>query len=237
MKNFIITVAASSLVLLSGHAVAQAPSVPRSRDRRHRQPGRHRRRQTAESKGSNAEVKAFGKQMVTTTRASTSRRWRWSPSSRSPRGQRHQQEPEGGRRRERQESREAERAALKAYVDHHGRHHQPSSTQSTRRSSSAQNAGAEGIAGRGPPAFVVPRARQDVAAKLSGRTGPMRGAGAGTLTRGGGSRRRLVARPAPGRRGAAEPSGDPGLLYVPETLTVRPGDVVVWINKDPFRIP
>jgi len=24
------------------------------------------------------------------------------------------------------------------------------------------------------------------------------------------------------------------LLYVPETLTVRPGDVVVWINKDPF---
>ncbi|MEO8312560.1 MAG: plastocyanin/azurin family copper-binding protein [Caldimonas sp.] len=25
-----------------------------------------------------------------------------------------------------------------------------------------------------------------------------------------------------------------GLLYVPETLTVRPGDVVVWINKDPF---
>ena len=25
-----------------------------------------------------------------------------------------------------------------------------------------------------------------------------------------------------------------GLLYGPETLTVRPGDVVVWINKDPF---
>jgi plastocyanin len=25
-----------------------------------------------------------------------------------------------------------------------------------------------------------------------------------------------------------------GLLYVPETLAVRPGDVVVWINKDPF---
>ena len=25
-----------------------------------------------------------------------------------------------------------------------------------------------------------------------------------------------------------------GLLYVPETLTVRRGDVVVWINKDPF---
>ena len=25
-----------------------------------------------------------------------------------------------------------------------------------------------------------------------------------------------------------------GLLFVPETLTVRPGDVVVWINKDPF---
>jgi len=25
-----------------------------------------------------------------------------------------------------------------------------------------------------------------------------------------------------------------GLLYVPETLTVRPGDVVVWTNKDPF---
>jgi len=25
-----------------------------------------------------------------------------------------------------------------------------------------------------------------------------------------------------------------GLLYVPEMLTVRPGDVVVWTNKDPF---
>ena len=25
-----------------------------------------------------------------------------------------------------------------------------------------------------------------------------------------------------------------GLLYVPEALTVRPGDVVVWTNKDPF---
>lgn len=25
-----------------------------------------------------------------------------------------------------------------------------------------------------------------------------------------------------------------GLLYVPETLAVRPGDVVVWTNKDPF---
>jgi plastocyanin len=25
-----------------------------------------------------------------------------------------------------------------------------------------------------------------------------------------------------------------GLLYVPATLTVRPGDVVVWTNKDPF---
>jgi plastocyanin len=25
-----------------------------------------------------------------------------------------------------------------------------------------------------------------------------------------------------------------GLLNVPETLTVRPGDVVVWTNKDPF---
>src|SRR5947208_15885485 len=24
------------------------------------------------------------------------------------------------------------------------------------------------------------------------------------------------------------------LAYVPETLTVRPGDVVVWTNKDPF---
>jgi plastocyanin len=25
-----------------------------------------------------------------------------------------------------------------------------------------------------------------------------------------------------------------GLLYVPETLKVKRGDVVVWINKDPF---
>ena len=34
----------------------------------------------AETKGSNAQVKAFGKQMSPTTRASTSRRARWSPS-------------------------------------------------------------------------------------------------------------------------------------------------------------
>ena len=25
-----------------------------------------------------------------------------------------------------------------------------------------------------------------------------------------------------------------GLLYVPETLSVRPGDTVVWTNNDPF---
>jgi len=25
-----------------------------------------------------------------------------------------------------------------------------------------------------------------------------------------------------------------GLLYVPQTLTVKRGDVVVWVNKDPF---
>jgi plastocyanin len=25
-----------------------------------------------------------------------------------------------------------------------------------------------------------------------------------------------------------------GLVFVPETLTVRPGDIVVWVNKDPF---
>jgi plastocyanin len=25
-----------------------------------------------------------------------------------------------------------------------------------------------------------------------------------------------------------------GLVYVPETLSVRPGDVVVWTNNDPF---
>jgi plastocyanin len=25
-----------------------------------------------------------------------------------------------------------------------------------------------------------------------------------------------------------------GLKYVPETLTVKPGDTVTWVNKDPF---
>ena len=44
---------------------------------------------------------------------------------------------------------------------------------------------------------------------------------------------------APGATGAADPARThevviQGLLYVPETLTVRPGDVVVWVNKDPF---
>ena len=44
---------------------------------------------------------------------------------------------------------------------------------------------------------------------------------------------------APAGVGAADPARThevviQGLLYVPETLTVRPGDVVVWTNKDPF---
>jgi plastocyanin len=43
----------------------------------------------------------------------------------------------------------------------------------------------------------------------------------------------------PGSVAAADPARThqvaiQGLLYVPETLTVRPGDVVVWTNKDPF---
>ena len=66
MKNFIITVAASSLVLLSGHAVAQAPSdaqiasIVVTANQVDIDAGK-----LAESKGSNAEVKAFGKQMLT----------------------------------------------------------------------------------------------------------------------------------------------------------------------------
>ena len=44
---------------------------------------------------------------------------------------------------------------------------------------------------------------------------------------------------APAGVGAADPARThevviQGLLYVPETLTVRPGDAVVWTNKDPF---
>ena len=66
MKNFIITVLASSLVLLSGGAAAQAPSdaqiasIVVTANQVDIDAGK-----LAESKGSNAEVKAFGKQMVT----------------------------------------------------------------------------------------------------------------------------------------------------------------------------
>ena len=66
MKNFLITVAASSLVLLSGPAAAQAPSdaqiasIVVTANQVDIDAGK-----LAESKGSNAEVKAFGKQMVT----------------------------------------------------------------------------------------------------------------------------------------------------------------------------
>jgi putative membrane protein len=66
MKNFITTVAATSLALLCGHAVAQAPndaqiaSIVVTANQVDIDAGK-----LAESKGSNAEVKAFGKQMVT----------------------------------------------------------------------------------------------------------------------------------------------------------------------------
>jgi putative membrane protein len=66
MKNFITTIAASSLLLLSGHAAAQAPSdaqiaaIVVTANQVDIDAGK-----LAESKGSNAEVKAFGKQMVT----------------------------------------------------------------------------------------------------------------------------------------------------------------------------
>lgn len=66
VKHFIITVAASSLALLAGSAAAQAPSdaqiasIVVTADQVDIDAGK-----LAESKGSNAEVKAFGKQMVT----------------------------------------------------------------------------------------------------------------------------------------------------------------------------
>jgi len=66
MKNFITTIAASSLLLLSGHVAAQAPSdaqiaaIVVTANQVDIDAGK-----LAESKGSNAEVKAFGKQMVT----------------------------------------------------------------------------------------------------------------------------------------------------------------------------
>ena len=66
MKHFIITVAASSLVLLSGAAVAQAPSdaqiasIVVTANQVDIDAGK-----LAESKGKSKDVKAFGKQMVT----------------------------------------------------------------------------------------------------------------------------------------------------------------------------
>ena len=51
----------------------------------------------------------------------------------------------------------------------------------------------------------------------------------------------LAASAVPGLRGVAAAEGSrtheiviQGLQYVPETLKVRRGDVVVWTNKDPF---
>ena len=66
MKNFIVTVAASSLVLLCGAARAQAPSdaqiasIVVTANQVDIDAGK-----LSESKGSNADLKAFGKQMVT----------------------------------------------------------------------------------------------------------------------------------------------------------------------------
>ncbi|MEO8312559.1 MAG: DUF4142 domain-containing protein [Caldimonas sp.] len=66
MKNFIISAAASSLLVLAGSALAQAPSdaqiasIVVTANQVDIDAGK-----LAESKASNAEVKAFGKQMVT----------------------------------------------------------------------------------------------------------------------------------------------------------------------------
>jgi putative membrane protein len=66
MKNFIIRAAATSLVLLAGTALAQAPSdaqiasIVVTANQVDIDAGK-----LAESKGSHADVKAFGKQMVT----------------------------------------------------------------------------------------------------------------------------------------------------------------------------
>ena len=66
MKNFIISAAASSLLLLGGNALAQSPSdaqiasIVVTANQVDIDAGK-----LAESKASNAEVKAFGKQMVT----------------------------------------------------------------------------------------------------------------------------------------------------------------------------
>ena len=66
MKHFVITLAASTLALLAGSAAAQAPSdaqiasIVVTANQVDIDAGK-----LAESKGSKAEVKAFGKQMVT----------------------------------------------------------------------------------------------------------------------------------------------------------------------------
>ena len=115
MKNFIITVAASSLVLLSGHAAAQAPSdaqiasIVVTANQVDIDAGK-----LAESKGSNAEVKAFGKQMVTDHSGVNKQAVALVTKLKvTPEDNADQQEPEGGRRRERQEPREAERGRLR----------------------------------------------------------------------------------------------------------------------------
>ena len=63
--------------------------------------------------------------------------------------------------------------------------------------------------------------------------------GAGALALAAGWAVGVVLAAAPGGAAGADPARThevviQGLLYVPETLTVRPGDVVVWVNKDPF---
>ena len=67
--------------------------------------------------------------------------------------------------------------------------------------------------------------------RSAGAVGALVLAGGGLVAAG------LVA--APGDVAAAGPARThevviQGFVFVPETLTVRPGDVVVWINKDPL---
>jgi putative membrane protein len=234
MKNFTITVAVSALVLLSGHAVAQAPndaqiaSIVVTANQVDIDAGK-----LAESKGSNAEVKAFGKQMVTDHSGVNKQavalvtKLKVTPedndTSKSLKA--------GGADNVKNLQKLSGAAFDKAYVDHEVRL-PPDGPRRARQDARPERAErrAEGPAGRGPAGLrCSPRACQ-------GPAGQAREVGlsrcVAPLARGPRARGELGRRPRPGRRAGRHGRADKarthevviqGLLYVPETLTVRPG--------------
>ena len=172
MKTFVITVAASSLCCSPARALAQAPSdaqiasIVVTANQVDIDAGK-----LAESKGSNAEVKAFGKQMVTDHSGVNKQavalvtKLKVTPEDNAT----SKSLKAGGADNVKNLEKLSGAAFDKAYVDHEVAYHQAGARRG-RQDADPERAErrAEGAAGRGPSGLRrPPRARQDLQATLA----------------------------------------------------------------------